>query len=94
MSNTRQVNFDNQASQVIKIGPLNITLLPKNYNRYNITFFSMASNQKNMLKTTEKVLEESRMSPKHNALTKILMKNLSSKYNELLLGKAKLMIYL
>ena len=34
MSNTRQVNFDNQASQVLKIRPLNITLLSKNYKCY------------------------------------------------------------
>ena len=34
MSNIPQANFDNQASQVLKIRPLNITLLSKNYKCY------------------------------------------------------------
>ena len=29
-SNTRKVNFDNKATQILKIRSLNITLLPKN----------------------------------------------------------------
>ena len=33
----QQVNFDNQASQVLKIRPLNITVLPKNYKRYKFS---------------------------------------------------------
>ena len=37
-----------------------------------------------MLKTTEKKKEE--FSPKHKVLTKILMKSLSNKYNELVIN--------
>ena len=62
MSNTRQVNFDNQVSQMLKICPLNIILLSKNYKCYNIKnyFFSIASNQKDMLKV-ELVLEKTKI---------------------------------
>ena len=30
LSNTQKVNFDNKATQILKIRSLNITLLPKN----------------------------------------------------------------
>ena len=31
LSSTQKVNFDNKATQILKIRSLNITLLPKNY---------------------------------------------------------------
>ena len=54
------MNFENQAAKILKLHPLNITLLQKTKNVINSqTFFSLiASNQSNIVITTENVLEE------------------------------------
>ena len=59
------MNFENQASQILKIYPLDIALL-KNAKRIRIdkNYFSLiGSNKKNIMITTEKILEERRSGP-------------------------------
>ena len=53
LSNTRKVNFDNKATQILKIRSLNITLLPKtkNIKNFKTYIFLIASNQCNILKS-------------------------------------------
>ena len=63
LSNTRKVNFDNKGTHILKIRSLNITLLPKNIKNFKNYIFLIASNQCNVLVTTEKVLEERRIVP-------------------------------
>ena len=59
------MNFENQAAKILKLHPLNITLLRKTKNVINSqTFFSLiASNQSNIVITTENVLEEIKIVP-------------------------------
>ena len=59
------MNFENQAAKILKLHPLNITLLQKTKNVINSqTFFSLiASNQSNIVITTENVLEEIKIVP-------------------------------
>ena len=59
------MNFENQAAKILKLHSLNITLLQKTKNVINSqTFFSLiASNQSNIVITTEKVLEEIKIVP-------------------------------
>ena len=59
------MNFENQAAKILKLHPLNITLLQKTKNVINSqTFFSLiASNQSNIVITAENVLEEIKIVP-------------------------------
>ena len=59
-NNTQNMNNDNEASQILKICRLNITLLQKIKSVINSKtyFFLLASNQTDKNITTEKVLEE------------------------------------
>ena len=59
------MNFENQAAKILKLHPLNITLLQKTKNVINSqTFFSLiASNQSNIVITTENILEEIKIVP-------------------------------
>ena len=59
------MNFENQAAKILKLHPLNITLLQKTKNVINsqIFFSLIASNQSNIVITTENVLEEIKIVP-------------------------------
>ena len=52
--------FDNQTSQILEIGPINIALLKKKFENVNFksSLFLIESNQYNIMLTTQQVLEE------------------------------------